>query len=75
MTHKLPRERRRKIRKSDRSAYAKSASKCTNGKLRDALTTKWTPRDQDKHAKRKLGTFGPASEVVRINPETMEPYE
>ena len=75
MTHKLPRDRRVKVRKSDRKSYAKSAAKCQSGGLRDALTSTWTATDQAKHSTRKLGKFGAASPVVRINPETMEPFE
>ena len=75
VTHKLPREKRGKIRKSERKTYAKAAANCASGKVRDAVTTTWNHNEQAKHRNRKLGTFGAASEVVRINPETMEPYE
>lgn len=75
MTHKLPRNKRSKIRKSERKTYAKAAAKCPNGKMRDVVATTWTHAEQAQHRSRKLGTFGAASEVVRINPETMEPYK
>lgn len=73
MTHKLPRDKRQKIPKSKRHGYAKAAAKCGNGKLRDAITTTWTATEQAKHKRRKLGSFGAASPVVRIDPETMLP--
>lgn len=75
MTHRLPREKRRNIGKSDREAYAKAAGKCASGKLRDVVTSTSTAKDQAVHRNRKLGKFGAAGPVVRINPETMEPFE
>ncbi len=75
MTHRLPREKRAKVPKSARKAYAKAAAKCASGGIRDALTSTWTAHDQAVHRNRKLGSFGAASPVIRINPETMEPFE
>lgn len=60
-----------KSKKSRQARYAKAASKCPNGGVRDALTTTWTRGAQRIHANRKLGSFGPASEVVHIDPTTL----
>lgn len=75
MTHKLPRQKRAKVPKTARKAYAKAALKCESGLLRDVLTSKSTARDRAVHRNRKLGKFGAASAVVRIDPETMEPIK
>lgn len=64
-----------KQRKTKKTRYMKAASKCHSGGVRDALTSKWTAQDQAKHNARKLGTFGAASPVVRIDPKTMEPID
>lgn len=41
--------------------------------IRDIAASKWTKAKAAKHARRKLGTFGPASEVRRIDPQTGDP--
>lgn len=55
-------------KRSKKRLYAKAAGKCHSAGVRDALTSKWTHAKQAKHETRKLGTFGAASEVVRIDP-------
>lgn len=55
--------------KSKRRRYALAAGKARTGTERDALTPKWTAQKQRGYANRRLGTFGPASDVVHINPE------
>ena len=48
--------------------YAKDAAKCHDGKIRDAVASKWTAKAQKAHDARKMGTFGAASPVRRIDP-------
>jgi hypothetical protein len=38
--------------------------------MSDVAMTKWGSIEQRKHNNRKLGTFGAASPVRRINPKT-----
>ena len=66
---------RRQRKKVDTTSYAKAATKCASGALRDSVSSTWTKTDQAKHDTRNLGTFGAAGPVIRINPETMEPFE
>lgn len=61
-----------KAKNSKRARYAKAAAKCHNSGVRDAVASKWTAKKQRRHDDRKLGTFGAASEVRRIDPITGE---
>jgi len=55
-------------RKNKKRRYKRAAAKCSPGKLRDAITSKWTKKAASAHRSRQLGTFGPASEVRHIDP-------
>lgn len=55
-----------------RRRYAKAAAKCHSGRLRAALTAKTSKVERSRHYCRTLGKFGPASEVVRIDPSSYE---
>lgn len=59
------------MKRSKKSRYARAAAKCHSGGVRDALTSKWSLAAQAKHHTRKLGSFGAASEVVRIDPRDL----
>lgn len=61
-----------KSKKSKRAKYARAAAKCHNAGIRDAVASKWTAKKQRRHEVRKLGTFGAASPVRRIDPVTGE---
>lgn len=50
-----------------RTKRLRTASK-TPAYIRDIASSKWTREQATRHANRKLGTFGAASEVRRIDP-------
>ena len=52
-----------------RHAYAKNASKA-KGWVVDVVATKWSAKKQRSHDLR--GSYGPASEVVHVDPATYD---
>ncbi len=63
----MPKQKNTKLRR-----YAKAAAKCHNAGVRDALTSKTSAKKRRTHQDRKLGKFGAASPVRRIDPITGE---
>ena len=52
--------------------FARAAAKCHNAGIRDVITSKSSAKKHRAHQDRKLGKFGAASAVRRIDPLTGE---